>query len=301
MYTDIAQDALAVLLVGGLAYASWEDWKAREVSDAVWAALAVPGALLGVVAWGTGSAVALGAWALAAAFVLEHLFPWDIALERLHPDLPAYLEWVAYAAVIAGTIAIGWRFGLGARGLPIAVIAVIVSVLLARLLFEVGVLYGGADAKALMVAGLLVPLFAQPVLAVPATARSVLAYYPFSLNLLMDGAILAIAIPIGLALWNLRRGDFVFPRAFTSYRIPVEELSSSFVWLRDPLLERDATEAETSEEDLEERKRQQAELLALGVREVWVTPQLPFIILLFAGAVVALLAGNLIFDVGAWL
>jgi prepilin signal peptidase PulO-like enzyme (type II secretory pathway) len=54
--------------------------------------------------------------------------------------------------------------------------------------------------------------------------------------------------------------------------------------------------AETSEDDRRERVKAAQELEASGVTRVWVTPQIPFLVLMAAGAVVALLAGNLVLD-----
>ncbi|HEV2316272.1 MAG TPA: prepilin peptidase [Thermoplasmata archaeon] len=296
MYSQDAGLALAGILVAGLAYAAWTDWRTREVPDSVWQAMAVLGAVVGPFALGTASLPALALWVVVAAFVLQHLFPWDRRWVDSDSPLPGYLELGAYVGTFALLALGGWRYGIGPGGLPIAVIAVFVTVLLARALFEVGVLYGGADAKALMVAGLLVPLFPNPLLRISTSASQVLGVYPFSLDLLMDAALLAIAIPLALAVYNARRGDFEFPRAFTSYRIPVDRLPDSFVWLRDPLTNDDVEEAPTSEEDRVLRERQRDRLKAEGATEVWVTPQLPFVVLLWGGAVVALLAGNLLFD-----
>jgi hypothetical protein len=117
----------------------------------------------------------------------------------------------------------------------------------------------------------------------------------------MDAAILSAAIPLALALLNVRRGTFAFPSGFTTYPLPVARLGDAFVWVRDPALPEEPDTAETSEEDRQVRLRQKAELERLGRTEVTVTPQLPFVVLLAAGAVVALLAGNLVFDAAALL
>ncbi|MHB1932192.1 MAG: peptidase A24, partial [Thermoplasmata archaeon] len=54
-------------------------------------------------------------------------------------------------------------------------------------------------------------------------------------------------------------------------------------------------EAETAREDLEIRTEVRNRLTRDGVREVWVTPQVPFVALISAGVGVGILAGNLIF------
>jgi prepilin signal peptidase PulO-like enzyme (type II secretory pathway) len=299
--SEIASMVLPGILVLGLAYAGWEDWRRREVSDRLWQILGVAGAALGAIALGATSLLALGTWAIVALFVLQHFFPWDVPLERRWPGAGFYVEVAIYLAVIGALSYLVFRQGIGGAGVPIAVVAVLATALVARSLFELRVLYGGADAKAVMVAGLLVPIFASPLLPLPDTARFLLSVYPYPMNLLMDAAILSAAIPLALALLNVRRGTFAFPSGFTTYRLPVARLGDAFVWVRDPALPEEADTAETSEEDRQVRLRQKAELERLGRTEVTVTPQLPFVVLLAAGAVAALLAGNLVFDAAALL
>ncbi|MFI5418769.1 MAG: A24 family peptidase C-terminal domain-containing protein [Candidatus Lutacidiplasmatales archaeon] len=248
---------------------------------------------------------ALGLWAMIALFVLQHLLPWDTALERRVAWAPDAVEIVLYAGVGAVLVLAALARGISDSGVPVGVIAVFASVLLARALFELGILYGGADAKALMVAGLLVPLFPHPLWTPTANAGTLLTFYPFALSLLMDAALFSLVVPVALLVKNLRAGDFVFPRAFTGFMIDVEELPDRFVWLKDPTFERvlgeDEEEPETSEDDRRLRERQRDELRSRGVRRVWVTPQIPFLVLLTAGAVGAVLAGNVIFDILALL
>lgn len=292
---------LAALLLAGLAAASVQDWRRREVDDSVWQILALLGAATGWSALGTTSPVALAFWAVGAFFVLEHLLPWDVPIERLHPDLPGWIEMASYAAVLL-LLGVGIAtYGIGPTSVPVAVIAVVAAVLLARLLFELNILYGGADAKALMVAALLVPLFPTPLLSIPEAARSLLAVYPFAFNLLMNGALLAGAIPIALALRNLKNGTFDLRRGFTSYPLAVERLHEEFVWVRDARVDPVEEDLETSEEDRDLRIRLQAELRVRGLTEVWVTPQLPFLLPLLVGAATAILYGNLLFDLAALL
>ncbi len=290
---------VAVLLVG-FAYAAASDLKEREVTDTLWQVMGIVGVGLGAATVGPDGVAPLALWLLVGAFVLEHLFPWD---DLLGPDGDRYadlLEIVVYALVVLIVGLAVWRLGIGADAVPITVVAVLVTVLFARALFELGVLYGGADAKAVMIAGVLLPIFATPWI-LPASVRAVLAVVPFSVNLLMDAALLSLAIPIGLAIRNAARREFDFPRGFTGYWLDVRELPSRFVWVKDPSVPTSSPDdAETSEDDRRERERIAAELEAKGVRRVWVTPQVPFLVLLAAGAVAALLAGNLVLDVIAW-
>lgn len=290
--------ARVVVLVGGLAFAGYQDWRVREVDDLVWQAMGVVGWLLGVIAF-WGDALALVLWAVMGLWALEHLFPWDARLKGDAERRAGWIEIGVYVAAIGVLVGSCIYFGVAGSGVPIAIIAVAASILLARGLFEVGVLYGGADAKALIVAGVILPLDAIPLWS-PPTAAALLGYYPFTLTVLIDAALFAVIVPIAILARNLSTHEFSFPRGFTGYTIPVAELPDRFVWVKDPTFgwsgSSDEPEPQTTEEDRELRRRQAEELKKQGVERVWVTPQLPFILWILAGAVAALLAGNLVFD-----
>jgi hypothetical protein len=302
-FDDLVYLAEAVALTAGLGYAAYADWRSREVSDRLWLLMALVGSFLAILGATPNGVRSMLLFALVAALVLEHLVPWDVPVEKLHPDLPGILELVVYVGVLLVLLAVGWAPGIGPEGLPLGVIAVYVTVLLARGLFEVGLLYGGADAKALMVAGLLIPIGSTTLVSLPLSASAPLAVFPFSLTVLMNSALFAIVVPLWLLVRNVRRGEFELGRGFTGFRIDVEELPHHFVWIRDPTFPSSLTdeekEVETAEEDQSLRERQRSELRAAGVARIWVTPQIPFVILLAAGAIAGLLLGNLLYDLFA--
>lgn len=295
MEAELLRAAGSVVLVAGLAYAAIEDWRTREVSDRLWILLAVVGIALGYLALSNSGTLAILLWTLLAAFVLEHLLPWDVPLEKVRPWLPSVVEGAIYAVVGIGVVASAGRFGIGGNGVPYAVVALLVSVWFARGLFEVGILYGGADAKALIVASALLPTLGTAFLPIPSAAEAPLGVLPFAVLLLTNAALLAIAVPVALALRNLRRGEFSFPRGFSGYLLPVSDLDRKFVWVRDPTF-RPEDDSASAEEDEKLRERQAADLRARGVTEVWVTPQIPFMVPMLAGAVTAVLWGGLLFD-----
>ncbi len=293
-----------LLLVGGFAYAAAADLKNREVSDVLWQVLGLAGFAVGLTAVAPGGALPVLLWCAVAALTLEHMFGWDSYLGRWS-DSANLVELAAYVAVVAFVLIALDRVGLGASGVPVAVLALLVSVVFARGLFEAGVLYGGADAKALMIAGLLVPMFPTPwVVGSSGTVLSVPAILPFPVDLLMNAALISVVIPIGIAVRNVLRGEFSLARGFTGYSLGVKELPDRFVWVRDrslpSLAEREAA-VETSAEDRRLRVELARELSQRGVRRVWVSPQLPFLVLMALGAVAALLAGNLVIDLLQWL
>jgi archaeal preflagellin peptidase FlaK len=293
------------VLIIGFGYATFRDLQVREVDDLIWRLMAIIGAVAGAILVLPLGATALILWVLVSAVLLEHLFPWDIALEE-RSRLPAWIvELIIYGSVGGLLLAIALRGGSAGLSEVAPAGAVYLSVVLARGLFEARVLYGGADAKALMVAGILVPFFPHPILSLPTSATLILSALPFSLTVVVDAALLSIVVPIYLGLRNVARGEFELARGFTGFRIPVAELPKRFVWLRDPTFlsgpAAEEAEVETSEEDRALRQRQAEQLTALGVDRVWVTPQLPFLLFLALGAGAALVAGNLLVDILALL
>jgi preflagellin peptidase FlaK len=298
---EILDAARAVVLAGGFAYAARADLRSREVSDALWQLLGAVAVVLGALAVAPGGALPLLLWVVVGAFALEHLLPWDEALGERHAAKVPAIELAVYAGVIALVSGAAYRWGIGSSTVPLEVIAAVATVVLARVLFEAGVLYGGADAKALIVAGILVPIFAAPLVFAPATTSAVLALLPFSVTLLTNAALFSVVIPLAIAVRNVARGEFSFPRGFTGYTLSVEELPRRFVWVRDSTLGEDTLvhDAETSADDTRRRTEIAAQLRDRGVTRVWVTPQLPFLVLMAAGAFAGLLAGNLLLDLFA--
>jgi archaeal preflagellin peptidase FlaK len=297
--TQAIQDAEVVLLVGGLGYAAVADWRYREVTDRLWQVLGVLGFVLGAVVFGAGGLLPLVLWLVVGGLAVEHMFPWDEAFGPRYEGYADLLELVAYAAVAALVGAEASWVGVGNAGVPLGVIALLVTVVFARVLFEVGILYGGADAKALMISGLLVPLYTSPLWGPSGVLVPETSVVPFPVNLLMNAALLSLVVPMAVGARNLHRSEIDGVRTFTSYTIPVDELPNRFVWVRDPTFadaRKEEEEVETSEDDRRRREEMARELSARGVRRVWVTPQVPFLVLMFAGAVAALLAGNLVVD-----
>jgi preflagellin peptidase FlaK len=231
------------------------------------------------------------------------MFPWDSGFGDFWAGQADRIELGAYVGVIIVAAVAITRVGINAHGVPWAVVAVLAVVVAARGLFELGVLYGGADAKALMISGLLVPVLSTPLVFTPPHAPSALSYLPFPVSLLTNAALFSIAVPLGLAIHNARRREFSFSKGFMGYSLAVEELPNRFVWVKDPAVPFDPStdDAETSADDARERRRIARDLKARGIRRVWVTPQVPFLAVMAAGAVAAVLAGNLLLDAFLWI
>jgi hypothetical protein len=297
-FVDVS-DAATVVLLAGFVLAAVIDWRTREVDDRLWLGVGLIGGALQAVVLSPGGWLPVVVWIVVVAFAVQHLLPWDEVLFGDNASAAGIVELALYVAVGVGLLLVGLRFGVGSTGVPSAAIAVFVSVLVARGLFESGLLYGGADAKALMVAAVAVPIDAAPWLATHGGASGILAFYPFAITVLMNGALVAVVVPLALVVRNASRGQWNGLRTFTGYPLDVEELPKRFVWVADPTFHRD--DSETSEDDQKERERLRDELRAKGIRTVWVTPQIPFVVLLAAGAILGVVVGNVLVDLLSFL
>lgn len=291
------------LLLLALAFvsASVADWRRREIDDRLWQLAGALGVALGVGALLPNGTASVVFWLIAGAFALEHLVPWDEALGERGERLVLPIEVGVYLAVIVLFASAAARLGVGPTGVPVESIALVATVVLSRGLFELGVLYGGADAKAIIVAGAIVPVLGTPLLGAAAFQTPVLALLPFAVTVLTNAGVLSLSVPAALAVRNAVRGEFSLRRGFTGFSLPVRLLSRRFVWVRDEQLGEDglAHDVETSEEDRARRATLARELAARGIRRVWVSPQIPFVIVIGLGAGSGLLLGNLLLQLFA--
>lgn len=284
-------DLRIAALLAVLGAASCFDWVRREVSDNIWVIGGVVGLALLLSSAPGNDLPLLALYVLVGAFVIQHFLPWDEHVGD-RPWVVLGLEGGLYAGVV---LAVVWAYFDLTPGPSVDVYAAVISVLFSRALFESGLLYGGADAKSLMAAGLLLPVGPLPLLvSLPPTLSNMwLQNIPFPFTMLVDGAVASLVGPVVILALNLSRGEHRLPRAFYLYQVDTKDLPKKFVWLKEPEPEPRPKE-ETTQEDIELREAQAKELLAKGVDRVWVTPQLPFLIPLAIGAVLGLLGGNIL-------
>lgn len=161
------------------------------------------------------------------------------------------------ATVVAGLMYVFWRFRL----------------------------FGGADAKALMVLAFLCP-WPSP--------QGAVSLAP-AVDALANGSLLVLVVPLLALMVNLARGRFAFPAALLGKPMPLAKARAAHVW---PM--------QTVGPDGQVRWRywQKAGLADLesdydslhraGLREVWVTAKVPFLVPLAAGLALAWWPGNLL-------
>lgn len=157
------------------------------------------------------------------------------------------------------------------------------------LFYRLGLLAGGADAKALLAIALLLPLPLHlglfPLLPSP---------LPPAFAVLGNALLAFLAVPLGLLARNAARRDLRLPHALLGLRLPVAEARRRHLWPMEAVHEGQVrtvlmpSRFVWTEEDWDA-------LEAAGRREVWVTPKVPFMLPLLAGYVAAFFAGDLLF------
>lgn len=290
----------AGIVIVGISIAGAYDLATREVPDNVWRVVGVVGAaVVALTIAGIGSLLGTALWIVVAAYGLQSFFPWSERIQGITARGEVGIEAGLAGGVIAVLLGAVLVVGIGPGQVPYTVIAAAIVLLVARGLFEIRLLTGGADAKALIAMGLVLPIYPTAVIGAAGVDSAFLQVVPFAFNALVDGAVLTLVVPLAIAVQNLRAKEFHWRGGFTSYSISVGELPDRFVWVDDSSAasNRAALEAETAEEDRLRRGEIAASLSARGRATLRVTPQLPFVFFLAVGTIVAVLVGNLLWTV----
>lgn len=155
--------------------------------------------------------------------------------------------------------------------------------------FQLRLIFGGADAKALMAIAVLVPL--QPeILEFPLLKGSPM---PFSWSIFSNSVLLFLLIPISLLIFNLIKRNIEFPYLFLGYKMNTEKALQKFIWPLEKIV--DGKRKFTYLPSEFDAKEEIIELKKSGLEEIWVTPKIPFMIPLFAGFICAFIFGDILY------
>lgn len=164
-----------------------------------------------------------------------------------------------------------------------AVLVAVGSLALFYVLWWLGLLFGGADAKALMVLALLVP---HDVTNGPWTLTP-------AIDSLFNGTLATLVLPVGIALMNMARGRWAGVATFLAMPMSITRARQRHVW---PLERADDGQVRRR---LWQRRGEDLDAVydalgAAGVTVVWATPKIPFIVPLLIGWLSAVFWGNVL-------
>jgi len=163
-------------------------------------------------------------------------------------------------------------------------ISILITLPLAFSLFLFGM--GGADAKALIALSFLVPLF--PKIGIfPLWKAPVL--FPFPLIIFINSLLLFLFIPFFLLFYNIVHKTAEFPYCFFGYKMNAEKAKDTFVWSMEKIVGGKRKRTILPQKDVD--------ISNFGNEEIWVTPKVPFLILLTIGYILSFFLGDVLYKI----
>ena len=160
---------------------------------------------------------------------------------------------------------------------------------LVYVLFQLRLIFGGADAKALMAIAILVPI--EPAIGqIPIWKGGIM---PFSWSIFANSLVVFVLIPISLLIYNITKKNIQFPYAFIGYKMSVQKAKEKFIWPLEKIVNGNRKFIFMPKDfDAEEEL---AEFEKNNITEIWVTPKIPFMIPLLFGFILAFIFGDILF------
>lgn len=199
------------------------------------------------------------------------------------------LLWIIIGAVGVLLLIIQYyTIGFGDKTLYLVFIPIMIGLMYA--FFQMGLIFGGADAKAIMSLAILLPL--EPsILNFPLWKGSPM---PFSWVIFSNSVVLFLCIPLSLLLYNVVKRDLKFPYCLLGYKMSLEKAREKFVWPLERIVDGERKffympKEFDAEEEFEAFEKK-------GIKKIWVTPKIPFMIPLLAGFICSFVLGDLLFS-----
>ncbi len=131
---------------------------------------------------------------------------------------------------------------------------------------------GGADVKAIWAISILRPISNE-------------IFFIFPVSVLINSLFLVLPIPLIFLGYNILHKNFEFPYCLFGYKMKANVAKNGFVWA----MEKEGKKSINPQKDVD--------LSSFGEKEIWVTPQLPFLLFIFFGYITAFIFGNFLFAI----
>lgn len=293
-------DILKILLaMAFFIYASRSDWKTRRVSDIVWIALGTIAFLILIIELIVREANPIE-WSLLLplAFIFYDIF-WDREHGwRTKTGAVAMLLYALsfiWVIIVLTSSQLITSYGAYYRPLTITLLMIIALVILFELFYMFDVIKGGADAKAVICLAILFPWYPEIADSLPLISPSleaVVTFFPFALSVLFIAALTSLFIPLYFLFKNISAGRKISARSLAGFQLPISEVEKRFVWLIEGVEDGKLRFSARKPRPSENLKADLAALQALGLKEVWVTFKIPFIIPMAIAIVFVAVVGN---------
>ncbi|MDR3074924.1 MAG: hypothetical protein LBU30_02650 [Candidatus Methanoplasma sp.] len=266
-----------------LVSASVSDWRDREVPDWHWIVIGV----LGLIIMLAYSVLQTGfRWEYVCLAIGTSLILFDIFADR---DFDPFLFYFTMALLFIVPL-----YSDTSDQIMRAWASIPVCYLIYLGMYVLGIVRGGADVKCLIVLSVMFPLYPRflgmPLIDVPGNIAGQIFVY--SVSVLFLAAVATIPVILYFVARNIRNGDRS-RKMFSGYRMSVNRAEGANVWPTEDVV--DGKLKTISIPDEEEMDGIYARLKEEGYDTVWVTPMIPFIIMITAAVAVVTLIGNPLF------
>ncbi len=275
-----------------LCYGSWTDLKTRRVPNEVWL---ISGSIASVLLIYDLSTQDWGyhVWALLfATFVLFYnAFIDEYVLEDNQATLWKVFQVLAILSALYFLLTVDSEEISSENYKLIDILSISVLMILMYVWYYLGPTIGGADVKAIMTIGLVAPFtisINDPMMAFETRG------FPYPFVIFMNSLLLYLLIPIGLALYNMVRGNIEKPyfQIFFGTKMPLKSARESFVWpMQQVIGEKVVMVAFVKHKSDSESEWDKLE--GKGITNPWITFKIPYIIPLTLAFFVSALFGDL--------
>jgi preflagellin peptidase FlaK len=155
-------------------------------------------------------------------------------------------------------------------------------------LFQILPFFGGADVKALMSLAILIPF--EPRIIIFPLWPSIM---PHPWIILSNSVFIYLVIPFSLLLFNLLKKNLEFPYCFLGYKTEISKAKEKFVWPLEKIVDGKRKISYFSMN--KEVNDIYAKFEKKGIKNIWVTPKIPFMIPLLIGFILSFFVGDILF------
>jgi hypothetical protein len=280
------------------------DWRTRKVTDKVWMVMGSIGiALMALQMIMDSEVLGTGDHTYRAGHFLIFIPVCMLFADLFWDRAPLYGEGkvspvpvALYSTAALAMAALAYIEGLTPETGQLLAVPLLMLAFLA--FYYMDLIYGGADATALISLAILFPFYPAisglPLIQYPeAIAQYVQVTYPFAFLILMNSAILHVLFYPALNIArNIRNSDYGLPMLF-GYKMDIDDIPKNFVWPMEVVRDGEIVMRYRPRKSMD-IGAELAELRSKGATRIWVTSKNPFIISILAGIIFSVVVGNLV-------
>ena len=268
---------VAVFTCLAMLFAACSDVRTREISDLYWKFIG----LVGIAGWTSvtvlegdfGTSVML---AVAAESLFLYSVLWETRVSSTLIEILSVILALIPAAIPGGTLEYS---------------APVFFCIIFHVMYSLGIVRGGADAKALMVISIALPVYPDIGFRLFEGNGILEMFMAPSLSVLFLASLISV---VGCAVYcTVRNHGITVPGFYCGYMMPVADVCGSFVWPAEDIVDgkrcRCAIPDDENAVDICDKFR------SLGLSEIYVTPMVPFIVPIAFSLIFVILFGSPIF------